>query len=62
MNSRRPSRYKFITFVVAAVTGIVVADLFIPSAGSWANLLLAAAVAAIVAVAMAWLGARRGEK
>jgi len=59
--SLRPSRYKFLTFLVAAITGICVADYFIPTAGSWANLLLAGAVAALVAGVMAWLGGRRKE-
>jgi len=62
VNSRRPSRYKLLTFFVAAIVGILVADFFIPAANSAANLLLAAAVAALVAVAMVWLGGRRGEK
>lgn len=62
VNSRRPSRYKLITFIVAAITGIVVADLVIPTFGSWSNLLLAGLVAGLVAWVMAWLGARRGEK
>lgn len=60
MNSRRPSRYKLITFLVAAITGIVVADIFIPTRSA-ANLLLAVAVAALVAVTMVWLGGRRKD-
>ena len=60
MKPRHPSRYKLLTWVVAVIVGIVVADLFFPTAGTAANLLLAAAVAAVVALAMAWLGARRG--
>lgn len=58
MNSRRPSRYKLITFFVAALTGIYVADLLIPDR-SWKNMALAAVVAALVATLMAWLKARR---
>jgi hypothetical protein len=61
VNSRRPSRYKLLTFFVAAIAGIVAADYFIPDAPPWANLLLAAAVAAAVAVLMVWLGGRRKE-
>ena len=61
MHSRRPSRYKLTTFFVAAITGIVVADMVFPASRSAANLLLAAAVAAVVAGAMAWLGGRRKD-
>ena len=61
VHSRRPSRYKLITFFVAAISGIVVADLVFPASRSASNLLLAAAVAAVVAGVMAWLGGRRKE-
>jgi hypothetical protein len=61
MHTRRPSRYKLLTFFVAAITGICVADYFLPSASSWANLLVAGAVAALVAVVMVWWGGRRQE-
>jgi hypothetical protein len=61
VHSRRPSRYKLITFFVAVITGIVVADVVFPASRSWPNLLLAAAVAAVVAGVMAWVGGRRKD-
>lgn len=61
VNPRRPSRYKLLTWVVAVGVGIVAADYFFPSAGRIANTLIAAAVAALVAVVMVWLGGRREE-
>lgn len=62
VNPRHPARYKLLTFFVAAIVGILVADFFIPTTNSAANLLLGAVVAALVAVVMVWLGGRRGEK
>jgi branched-subunit amino acid transport protein len=61
VSSLRPSRYKLLTFFVAAFAGVFVADYFIPAAGTWQNLLLAAVIAALIAVAMVWLGGRRKE-
>ena len=60
MNPRHPSRYQLLTWAVAVAAGIVIADLVFPTAGTVANVLLAGAVAAVVALVMAWLGARRG--
>ncbi len=61
MNSLRSSRYKFITFLVAAISGMLVADLFVPNPGSAANLLLAGGVAAVVAILMVWIGPRKKD-
>lgn len=61
MSSLRPSRYKLLTFFVAVIVGIVVADWILPEARSWQNALLSAGIAAAVAVLLAWIGQRRGS-
>lgn len=54
VQSRRPSRYRLLTFCVAAISGIVLADVLFPNAATWVTSLVAAAIAGVVAAVMAW--------
>ncbi len=60
-HSMTSARYKIVTFVVAILVGMIVADETVGAPGSWKNLLAAGGGAAAVAYLLAWLRARRGR-
>jgi hypothetical protein len=59
VNPSHSGRARLLQFFIAAIVGIVVADLTVPDGDRWTNSLVAAGVAAVTMVALMWLRAKR---